>query len=842
MAQPIPVQNIQANITGDTAGQIAVGNYNLQIGSVHGGIVNIGALEHKPQPRPAPVLLLPGRFPGLLDRVEETGRAAACLPSGQPVEIYGVPGLGKTALLRSLARLPFTAAFQDGIVYLSARRQPLGDLLQALFDAFYETEAPSKQNEAQIRFALQAKRALILLDDLDLDREEIQSLFDVAPNCAFLLASDARSLWGEGLALALPGLPTEAALALIERELGRPLDEAELPAARQLSAALQGHPLSLLQAAALARETGRPLSAPLIGNPQVAPVEKLAAQALASLSEPEKRILAAIAALEGAPLEAEHLPALSGLSDPAAVVNSLLARGLIQAHSPRYTLADNLSLVIERSWDLAAWRERVLAHYLAWVEGQPRASAAVLRQSEAVMHLAEWAARPGHWGGALRLARGLDAALSLGKRWEAWAAALRLSLQAAEALDDQAARAWALHQLGTRSLCLGERGPARDFLVRALRLRQSLGDRAGTAVTRHNLTLLFGPPAPRDPGQNPPRSPSGPAGKPFNPWPVLNILAAPVIVGLFLAVWLSSRGPSPQAIAAPPSPAASASPFLPQTGTVAGYTLTETSLPTGQPATAVTLLSVTSSPTPEVLASNTPSPTPEVLASATPSPIPCTPIRGWPAYRIQPGDTLYGLAIRTGSSVSRLMAANCLTSTLIYAGQILYVPHLPPTDTATFTTTPTQTITPTSIQTITPIPTQTITLTPTETLTPVPTLAPQLFADLRIASVEAGYVSTEKGQPQVMVAFVVVNQGEALAEPFEAEIRYYSPVNRKQVSFPAAPVRFSSEADLQPGGRISFHYLLTLDPAWQGQTIILGIAAALRSQSHPGRHRRANDR
>jgi hypothetical protein len=51
--------------------------------------------------------------------------------------------------------------------------------------------------------------------------------------------------------------------------------------------------------------------------------------------------------------------------------------------------------------------------------------------------------------------------------------------------------AWALHQLGTRLLCLGQTGPARASLIQALRLRQSLGDQAGELATRRNLAVLL---------------------------------------------------------------------------------------------------------------------------------------------------------------------------------------------------------------------------------------------------------------------------------------------------------------------------------------------------------------
>jgi hypothetical protein len=49
----------------------------------------------------------------------------------------------------------------------------------------------------------------------------------------------------------------------------------------------------------------------------------------------------------------------------------------------------------------------------------------------------------------------------------------------------------------------------------------------------------------------------------------------------------------------------------------------------------------------------------------------------WEAYTVQSSDTLWSLAQRTGTSTQRIQTANCLTGTLIVAGQVLYLPFVP---------------------------------------------------------------------------------------------------------------------------------------------------------------------
>lgn len=61
-----------------------------------------------------------------------------------------------------------------------------------------------------------------------------------------------------------------------------------------------------------------------------------------------------------------------------------------------------------------------------------------------------------------------------------------------------------------------------------------------------------------------------------------------------------------------------------------------------------------------------------------PAPKPCDPPpAGWFAYIIQPGDTLFDLAMRAGVSVAEVQAVNCLRTTDLIAGERIYLPPLP---------------------------------------------------------------------------------------------------------------------------------------------------------------------
>ena len=153
----------------------------------------------------------------------------------------------------------------------------------------------------QFRLHVGEKNALILLDDVDWGREEVERLLDAAPGCTFVLGSPRRQVWEEGRPIALRGLSTESALALIERRLGRSITPEELPLARSLCGSLEGHPLRLVQAIGLVQDGSKTLREVVAPLRSEAPSRALARRALASCAPAERRVLALLGAMEGLP-------------------------------------------------------------------------------------------------------------------------------------------------------------------------------------------------------------------------------------------------------------------------------------------------------------------------------------------------------------------------------------------------------------------------------------------------------------------------------------------------------------------------------------------------------------
>jgi LysM repeat protein len=119
---------------------------------------------------------------------------------------------------------------------------------------------------------------------------------------------------------------------------------------------------------------------------------------------------------------------------------------------------------------------------------------------------------------------------------------------------------------------------------------------------------------------------------------------------------------------------------------------------------------------------------PPVVFTPTPlPPPPCGPPPGWVQYVVQPGDTLNSLAARTNTTVYAIAQASCLTRNVIHAGQVVWLPYLPPPPTPTLPPTATYTPHPTPTFTLVPTPSNTLPATftatsppPTATHTPPP--------------------------------------------------------------------------------------------------------------------------
>jgi hypothetical protein len=506
---------------GDIHGsQLIVGDHNT-IQTPEGTEVTLLQVAERPAPRlrRMPVSHRPSTIE-ILGREEESALVASA-SAGMPIQLYAEDGAGKTSLLKSGAQQ--TSAPAEGVVFEPMRHRSLDEIEAKLYAAFWECDVPFIPDPAQIGDFLADREALLILDDCGLDRGELETLLDRLPRCTVVIASDERTLWSRGTARGLSGLDPVAAIGLLERELGHALDPDERAAAETVVAQLGCNPQSLVETATLIEDGGGSLRD--LADDPVALAGRFDPSVL---TDSQKRILEILSALDGAALGDEHIAALAGLPDARPQLRELERRGWAKAASPRYRSVRRLPP------DAATWAQTeiaqpLLAHLTA--RGWKAAPEAIADEAEAIERALELGVAAERWRETLALSLAAERGLLVAGAWSSCRRVLSSGLRAAGALGDESARAYLLHQLGSRALCLGDRGEAAADLGEALQIREGLGERQGADLTRHNLAQLGGG------GDDGPDSDGGGSGGP--PRMAIALAGLAVVVGIVAALALA---------------------------------------------------------------------------------------------------------------------------------------------------------------------------------------------------------------------------------------------------------------------------------------------------------------
>jgi RecA/RadA recombinase len=485
-------------VGGDVLGQVVVGDNNLVV-RVEGSSVSPRSGPPPPTPRRRPVRpATPRTGVEPMGRDTELGAIGGWLDRRLPVEIYGEPGIGKTTLLRRVAADRGSAL---DVVYLSASGFGRNDLLQEVFQAFYDVEGYQPE-PPRMRRLLGSVQALLVLDDITGSPDDLTAVLDAVPSCDVLLAGDERHLFGDGQAIHLRGLTESDARAVLTRHLGRRLTSDESDAATRVWEAAQGNPRVLVQTAAALRRLWEEPAGDLprlsldVAEPALAPV-------LASrLGGDAMRLLAALCAVgEGVPVSRPALAAMSGGAGAEAALTPLLATGLVEEVGAGYRLAGSLGgAVAGHAGDLPA------ATDLAAVLTRWTAAAAprdVAQATPAIIRVLELLTSDGELAAAVALARAAAPRLALSLHFDAWSQVLargRAAARSARAVADEAYFA-------------GEEETRRRLLAMAV-VAGAGGATAGTLGAAHlhpPSTQGAAPPA----GPHPPNPPS--AGQPAPP-------------------------------------------------------------------------------------------------------------------------------------------------------------------------------------------------------------------------------------------------------------------------------------------------------------------------------------
>ncbi|MFF4986678.1 hypothetical protein ACFY19_05795 [Streptosporangium saharense] len=402
--------------------RLVVGDHRVVV-TARGSTVLPGGESPVPVRRLVPPTLPPqGEEP--LGREAERAALAAMIRPGEPVQIHGPEGIGKSVLLRRLAH---DVAGRRPVVHVHGAGRELDDVLQDLFAAWYD-EAGYAPGRARLRGLLGGIAAVLMIDDLEFSPGGLHAFLRTGPGIALVFTSRVRRC-APDRTFELGGLGEPAALALVSRTLGRPLRQEEVPAATALWETTGGNPLELIRAAAR------------VPYGELGPGERAA--------------LAPFAALPSALVAGDVLARITGVADAARTAVRLARLGLLtEEASPGgvyYRLAPGTGSpmpceegVAELAVRTAGWTSDTGAEELA-------AHAALVTGLVTAM-------TDDDPGLAVRLARAASPGLAGSLRWGAWRALLDAGLAAAERAGDGKAVTYFTRERKVRALAGDSQG------------------------------------------------------------------------------------------------------------------------------------------------------------------------------------------------------------------------------------------------------------------------------------------------------------------------------------------------------------------------------------------------
>ncbi|MFG3292567.1 hypothetical protein ACGF3G_27650 [Streptomyces sp. NPDC048179] len=434
---------------GDVSGTVVVGSNNT-----------VSIVQGAPLPDPVkrrPISQLP-RSAGepLIGRARDVEVLREAVGTRQLVQVWGASGVGKSALLRHLAReLP---RGPEGAAYVEAGGRTADDLAQALFDISFD--APNYKPSLEVlKEHLKTLRLRIYLDDAGLDEKDLRRLFDMAEQSTFVFTAQQRSALDGVHAIRLDGLTAPAATELVAALLPRALRPDEARIVPALCDAVHGNPLRLRRIA-LSAATGK-------GLPGIADLPELLPALLNRLGPQERDLLYLLGSLSGAELAARHLNELLGLPDADALAGGLVRHGLLLASETGYSCPPDVAECVLNVRKTVFPADRLCRALTTWAEAKdttPDDLAAHFQALDAVVLRAE---RSGHAPLGAALARAASPKLALSRQFDAWGSLLGAGWSAARSAGDKEGEEFFLHEARTRRRALGRAAQTTALVLEA---------------------------------------------------------------------------------------------------------------------------------------------------------------------------------------------------------------------------------------------------------------------------------------------------------------------------------------------------------------------------------------
>ena len=517
-------------VQGNVEGSIVVGDNNFVVNTNHGTIVY---KQTSPRVKLRDAVPQPPRAPRhFVNRVSELSQIEKWIQAREAITIYGEDGVGKSTLIKKAAAGDAASQMPNGVLLMEGVDEDgnaLGfdDVVQRMFDALYESEPQLKVNATTARTYLSNTQPLVVLDNLSFSAKQLSTLPDLFSQGALIRSAKSPTSPNVGdVGFQLKELPRDESIQLFALKIDATLSEGSKALIDSICDLLGDCPLAIVTAASVmkannlaldrVRDALQDAKVESKGKMRVG-IERAYSLAYSLLSDNERKALAIAAVANGVSVD----PKMLNVSE--ASIEKLKAVELLHANSPRLRIDPAMREIVKRHADQNAIQSQIVFYLRDAVSTHPKNFELHRDELGNILGAIQWASDLKRWDDLIALGRGIDPYLTLYGLWDVWRATLASVLDAAKRGGDRAVEGWALHQLGTRDVGVGQIESARSLLNQALQIRKSLGDEVGAAFTQHNLNFL---------GVLPPT----PKPKPDSGWGAGVIVAGAIVSGLAVMV------------------------------------------------------------------------------------------------------------------------------------------------------------------------------------------------------------------------------------------------------------------------------------------------------------------
>ena len=484
------------------SGNVAFGNHNtLNVNNNEGAVIFHGDVP-KAVPRELPISFIGQDFKKLIGRERQLEKLLEGLADSDSnrIELSAPDGWGKTVLLRRLAHAAVELVgddgqplFPSGATKVSCAGLGLTDVLNTVHRQFYEpplNHVSLYLDHRTISGQLKKVRALIILDDVELDAASAGEIYDLCSGSQFVIARQSAVLSPlDGAAVRLRGLRADEAVELFRAIVDFEGEAAE-KAAAEIVELLERRPLTIMRVAQLALDAAddEGVDVDMVGL--LDGLRSGSFSKLGQLSPEERQTLGDVLSVT-APVPAPVVRLLPGDA-------SVLERpGFAGAAASPVRLDPELRESTEEDDDES--HMRLLAAIGEWIDRGDAVIDDVRFVAGVLKEVLPTARRLGEHDLAFEVVKNIDPLMSKSGMVGLWNDLASEAVSAAENLG-RFERAWAAMQAGATSLAKGglkgdvpvvarlrREWAARKKFSAARKLFKSLGSGSGVAKARHNM-------------------------------------------------------------------------------------------------------------------------------------------------------------------------------------------------------------------------------------------------------------------------------------------------------------------------------------------------------------------